>query len=38
MPASPAEIRAWARENGIEVGTRGRLSAAVIEAYTKAHS
>lgn len=26
-------IRAWARENGIEVGERGRISAEVREAY-----
>lgn len=35
---TPAQIRAWAKENGIEVGTRGRLSAEVREAYAAAHA
>lgn len=30
-------IRAWAREQGIEVPDRGRIPAAVREAYAKAH-
>ena len=30
-------IREWARENGFEVSERGRLSAAVQEAYDAAH-
>lgn len=28
-----AEIRAWARDNGFEVGTRGSLPKAVVEAF-----
>jgi hypothetical protein len=28
-----AEIRAWARENGIEVNDRGRIPAQVVEKY-----
>ena len=32
-----AAIREWARSNGHEVSERGRLSAAVIEAYQAAH-
>jgi hypothetical protein len=28
-----AEVRAWATANGIEVSTRGRLSAEVLELY-----
>lgn len=28
-----ATIRRWARENGHEVSDRGRISAAVVEAY-----
>ncbi|WP_144722629.1 Lsr2 family protein [Cellulosimicrobium sp. TH-20] len=28
-----AAIRQWARENGHEVSDRGRISAAVVEAY-----
>jgi hypothetical protein len=31
------EIREWARANGHTVSERGRLSAAVIEAYEAAH-
>ena len=31
------EIREWARSNGHAVSERGRLSAAVLEAYDKAH-
>ncbi|MGP5696712.1 exonuclease domain-containing protein [Brachybacterium alimentarium] len=30
---SPAAVRAWARENGIPVGDRGRLSAELVEQY-----
>jgi hypothetical protein len=30
-------VRAWARENGHQVSDRGRVSAAVQEAYDKAH-
>lgn len=32
-----AEIRKWARENGHEVSERGRVSAAIEEAYDAAH-
>ena len=35
--ASPAEIRAWARENGWDVPERGRVSSEVREAYAAAH-
>ena len=31
------DIREWARANGHKVSDRGRLSAAVIEAYDAAH-
>jgi hypothetical protein len=31
------EIREWARSNGHKVSERGRLSAAVLEAYDAAH-
>ena len=34
---SAAEIRAWAKENGLEVPDRGRVSAEVREAYAAAH-
>ena len=39
-PASgtaPAEIRAWARDNGFDVPDRGRVSAEVRDAYAAAH-
>ena len=32
----PVEVRAWAAARGIEVGTRGRVSAEVIEKYQAA--
>ena len=32
-----AAIREWAKENGHEVSERGRISAAVREAYAAAH-
>jgi len=35
--AAPAEIRAWARNNGFDVPERGRVSAEVREAYAAAH-
>jgi len=34
---SPADIRAWARENGFDVPDRGRVSSEVREAYLAAH-
>jgi hypothetical protein len=33
-----AEIRAWAKGQGIPVNERGRIPAEVVEAYEKAHS
>jgi hypothetical protein len=33
LSASTAVIRRWAREQGIDVGDRGRLSPAVVAAY-----
>lgn len=32
-----AAIRAWAKDNGHDVSERGRIPAAVIEAYDSAH-
>ncbi len=32
-----AEVRAWARENGYEVSSRGRVPAEVLQAYAAAH-
>ena len=32
-----AQIREWARSNGHQVNERGRIPAAVVEAYDKAH-
>ncbi len=34
---SPADIRAWARENGFDVPDRGRVSSEVRDAYFAAH-
>lgn len=34
---SPADVRVWARENGYEVGVRGRLAAELWDAYAAAH-
>jgi DNA polymerase-3 subunit epsilon len=34
---TPAVIRAWARQNGWEVGVRGRLPAPLLKAYELAH-
>ena len=31
-------VRAWANEEGIEVGQRGRIPKKVIDAYRKAHA
>lgn len=31
-------IRAWARDNGIEVAPRGRISASVVEQYNNRHT
>lgn len=36
-PAGAAEVRAWARRNGIEVNDRGRLRSEVVQAYLDAH-
>lgn len=36
--AHPAAVRAWARETGRPVSTRGRISATVVDAYLAAHS
>jgi hypothetical protein len=35
--ADTQTIREWARENGMEVSNRGRISAEIAEAYQKAH-
>jgi DNA polymerase-3 subunit epsilon len=34
---TPAVVRAWARENGYDVGARGRLPAEIFDAYARAH-
>jgi hypothetical protein len=36
-PPNSSDVRQWARQNGLEVGERGRLSPDVLEAYAKAH-
>lgn len=35
--ATAAEMRAWARQNGIPVGSRGRIDPYVKAAYAAAH-
>jgi DNA polymerase-3 subunit epsilon len=35
---TPALVRAWGRDNGWEVGQRGRLPAGLLDAYTAAHT
>lgn len=37
VDASPAEVRAWARENDIEVAVKGRVHPDVVRAYADAH-
>lgn len=37
VPLNLAAVRAWAADNGHEVNQRGRIPAAVIEAYEAAH-
>jgi hypothetical protein len=37
VPAGPREVRAWARNQGIEVSDRGRISADVMRRYHEAH-
>ena len=32
-----SEVRAWARANGYEVNERGRIPAAIIDAYEAEH-
>src|SRR5690606_9892280 len=36
--ASTAQIRAWAKEQGLEVPARGSLPSDVVDAYHKAHA
>jgi hypothetical protein len=36
--SSTSDIRAWAQGQGLEVSSRGRVSADVREAYEKAHA
>ena len=35
MVATPQDVRAFARANGLQVGTRGQFSRAVIDAFNK---
>jgi hypothetical protein len=37
-PGSPAEIREWAKSEGIEVNERGRISAELKATYDAAHA
>ncbi len=36
--SSPSDIRAWAQDQGLEVSSRGRVSAEIREAYENAHA
>jgi len=36
-PADRAAIRAWAREAGLNVSARGRISAEIMSQYEAAH-
>ena len=33
-----AKIRAWAKEEGLDLSDRGRIPAPIVEAYRKAHA
>ena len=33
----PAEIRAWARDQGLAIPDRGRIPAEILDAYARAH-
>jgi hypothetical protein len=33
--ARPAAVRAWARDQGIEIGDRGRVPSELVEAYMR---
>jgi hypothetical protein len=35
--ANTSDIRAWARAQGLDVSERGRIPAAIVEKYEKAH-
>lgn len=37
VSASPADVRAWAAENGFDVGSRGRFSTDLVRAFNKAN-
>lgn len=37
VSASPADVRAWAKDNGFTPGDRGKFSQALISAYNKSH-
>ena len=37
VSASPADVRAWAADNGFNVGKRGKFSQEVISAFNKAN-
>ena len=37
VDATPAEIRAWAREEGLEFAVKGRVHPDIVRAYAAAH-
>ena len=36
-PPSPAQVRAWAREQGYAVSDRGRVSREILDAFARRH-
>jgi hypothetical protein len=36
-PGNPAEVRAWAKSQGISVNERGRISAELLATFSAAH-
>ena len=36
-PPTPKEVRAWAREAGLDVSDRGRVKVELVTAYLQAH-
>jgi Lsr2 len=37
-PAQTHDIRSWAQSNGHQISNRGRIPAAVVQAYQEAHA
>lgn len=37
-PAAPADVRAWAAEVGLPVGTRGKFNSDTVEGFNRQHN